>query len=102
VLQIEVHAKGGRKQIKREQEKEAYLILWEQKRQERLLNLKLSFNGCALKQNFAVMKRSIIIIGKLQLGLRSIKPKKPHGLRSAKWKQMSKSRRLKLGPSMKL
>jgi hypothetical protein len=38
--------------------------------------LKLRFNKCALKQNFTMKKRTVIIIGKLQLGLRSVKPKK--------------------------
>jgi hypothetical protein len=41
-------------------------------------------------------------VGKLQLGLRSVKPKKRHGLWNAKWKQMNESGRLKLGPSVKL
>jgi hypothetical protein len=50
----------------------------------RLLNLKLSFNKCVLKQNFPMMKRSVIIGGKLQLRLRKVKPKKQHGLKECK------------------
>jgi hypothetical protein len=105
VLQIEVHAEGGREQIQPAllgARKTGPSHLLGTGNRIRLRNLKLSFNGCALKQNFTMMKRSIVIRGKLQLGPRSVKPKKWHGLRSTKWKQMNESGRLKLGPSVKL